>query len=511
LIQLLNTPLLSDEGKKVLSSFMQRGGDTEDEDLATEGAPQGNAYEFQSKALVEMLEKLEGKFEDERTEMEKAERNALHAYEMLMSDLKMQIEEGVAARTEKSEAKGKALQANSDAKGTLSDTTITRDDDIKYLSDLTATCEQKSSAFEERQQLRAEEIAAIQKAMEILASGAVAGASETHLPQLVQLSALPQLRSSQFPEIQLRVASFLKERGTMLKSHILQALSTRVTDDPFKKVTKMIKDLIYKLMEEANEEAEHKGWCDTEMANNEQTRTEKTEKVEMLTANIDELTASVAKLSEEVTDLTQQVAALDAAVAKASSIREEEKVKNTQTIKDAKEAQTAVAQALSVLKEFYAKAGEATSFVQRQQPVAPEIFEEPYRGMGGESGGVVGMIEVIQSDFARLESETTAAEAAGQKEYEEFMSDSSVDKAQKTSDIDHKASKKQNQEQALQETKTDLEGTQKELDASMEYWEKLKPSCIDATESYDDRVARRKEEIASLQEAVKILDGEAVR
>ena len=32
-------------------------------------------------------------------------------------------------------------------------------------------------------------------------------------------------------------------------------------------------------MEEANEEAEHKGWCDTELATNEATRKEKTAKV----------------------------------------------------------------------------------------------------------------------------------------------------------------------------------------------------------------------------------------
>merc|ERR1719311_1007007 len=127
--------------------------------------------------------------------------------------------------------------------------------------------------------------------------------------------------------------------------------------------------------------------------------------------------------------------------------------------------------------------------------------------MGGE-GGVVGMIEVIQSDFARLESETSSAESEGQKEYDEFMSDSSSDKAQKSKDIEHKEGKKQNDEQALQEAKTDLDGTQKELDAARQYYEKLKPSCLDAGESYEDRVARRKEEIASLQEALKILTAE---
>merc|ERR1719156_218461 len=134
--------------------------------------------------------------------------------------------------------------------------------------------------------------------------------------------------------------------------------------------------------------------------------------------------------------------------------------------------------------------------------------DEPYKGMGGESGGVVGMIEVIQSDFARLESETSSGEAEAQKEYDEFMSDSSEDKAQKSKDIEHKSGKKQNDEQALQEAKTDLDGTQKELDAALTYYEKLKPSCVDACESYEERVARRKEEIASLQEALRILNGE---
>ena len=70
-------------------------------------------------------------------------------------------------------------------------------------------------------------------------------------------------------------------------------MAVRVADDPFKKVKKIIKDLIVRLMEEANEEAEHKGWCDTELSTNEQTRKEKTEVVERLHAEIDELQASI--------------------------------------------------------------------------------------------------------------------------------------------------------------------------------------------------------------------------
>ena len=158
-------------------------------------------------------------------------------------------------------------------------------------------------------------------------------------------------------------------------------------------------------------QAEHKGWCDTELSTNEQTRKEKTEAVETLHAEIDQLEASIAKLTEDIGELTKAVAELDAAMAKATSLRQEEKATNTETISDAGEAQTAVAQALTVLKEFYAKAGEATAFVQE-----PEIFDKPYQGMGAEGGGVVGMLEVIESDFARLESDTKASEATAQKE-----------------------------------------------------------------------------------------------
>merc|ERR1711865_1368654 len=181
---------------------------------------------------------------------------------------------------------------------------------------------------------------------------------------------------------------------------VLSAVAVRAAEDPFTKVKKMIKDLIVRLMEEANEEAEHKGWCDTELSTNEQTRKEKTEAVETLHAEIDQLEASIAKLTEDITELTKQVAELDAAMAKATKLRQEEKATNTETISDAQEAQTAVAQALTVLKEFYAKAGEATAYMQQ-----PEIFDAPYKGMQSENGGVVGMLEVIESDFARLESD----------------------------------------------------------------------------------------------------------
>merc|ERR1719203_1044109 len=166
----------------------------------------------------------------------------------------------------------------------------------------------------------------------------------------------------------------------------------------------MIDKLISNLLEEAAEESSKKGWCDTELSTNEQTRKSKTETVQTLFAEIDQLETSIAKLSEDIGELTTAVADLDAAMAKATKIRMEEKATNTATIKDSQAAQKAVGAAIAVLNEFYAKAGDATALLQAKAPEAPEIFDEPYKGMGAESGGVVGLLEVIDSDFARLEA-----------------------------------------------------------------------------------------------------------
>merc|ERR1719261_1683789 len=100
----------------------------------------------------------------------------------------------------------------------------------------------------------------------------------------------------------------------------------------------MIKDMITKLMEEANEEAEHKGFCDTELSTNKQTRDSKTEEADELTAQSEKLTADIAQLAEEISVLGEEIAAIDEMMAKATADRQAEKG-----------AQAATNQAMTVL------------------------------------------------------------------------------------------------------------------------------------------------------------------
>merc|ERR1712232_1066561 len=202
--------LIPADAKKAIDLFFMQ----DPEGLAV-SAPEANAYEFQSSGVIEMLEKLLDKFIDERTTLEKEEMNSKHAYDMLMQDLKAQIAQATQDRDEKAETKAKKLQAKADAQGDLKDTTTTRDADAKYLADLTATCEQKASDFESRQQLRADEIVAIEKAIEIISNGAVSGNAEKHLPTMMQKStSFAHLRSDLNTQAQARVAQYLSSRAT---------------------------------------------------------------------------------------------------------------------------------------------------------------------------------------------------------------------------------------------------------------------------------------------------------
>jgi len=476
-------------------------------------APQAAGYEFQSGGVVEMLENLRDKFQKEKNDLEKDEMGAEHAFNLMQMELKDSISAAESMRATKAKMKaGKEADAATD-KGSLADTMASKAEDEKYLADLVAQCEQKSNDFASRQQLRAEELEAIMKAIEIISSPDVAGNAGKHGVALAQSFALRASHKSK-GRVSPGVVSYIQSRADALQSRGLRMLAMQVAEteremaDPFKKVKKMIDSMITKLLEEANEESDKKGWCDKEMAVNGQTREDKTEEVNTLTAEMDKLKADIMKLGQQIADLSTAITEIDSAMAEATDIRLAEKEKNKNTIEDAKDAQTAVGQAITVLKDFYAKAATATALVQGKQTPeeeAPETFDEPYTGMGGASGGVVGLLEVIESDFNKLEAETAAAEDEAAKEYDRFMAESKKDKAVKTADMDYKKKTKTQKESDLSDTEGDLKGTEKELQSALFYYEKLKPQCVDAGVSYEERVAKREAEIESLKTALKIL------
>lgn len=487
---------------------------TENADFLGRSAPEANAYEFQSGGVVDMLQKLNDQFIQEKRDLESEEANKKHASQQLVQTLGDQIENASSNSRDRSRDKAGREEDAAVAQKDKRQTTQVRDEDQKYLNDLTAECTQKTTDYENRQKLRADELEAIKTATDILAGKSVSGAADTHLPTLAQTSFL-QTRSSNLLQTQdnkakkIDVVDFIRQKGEKAHSQSLMLLATKIQGNPFDRVKKMIWNMIVRLKEEAAAETEHKGWCDTELGVNKVTRDSKTEDIEKLSARKERLESRIAKLAQNIADLNENITSLNKALAEATQQRNEENAKNTQTVQDAKEAQEAVTQAIIVLKRFYDKAATATSLAQTSGPAedAPETFDKSYQGMQDENSGVVGLLEVIHTDFARLESETSASEAAANREFKQFKNDSELDAAVKKTQVENDEGLKQKHTTSLGATRKDLAGTQEELDAALAYYEKLKPSCVDSGATYEERVAKREEEIQSLKEALAIILG----
>jgi len=510
LAQVRSSALVPPEAKAMVESLLALRSDSRQ-------APEANAYEFQSGSVVQLLEKLTIRFKDERLALQKAEINSKHNFEMLLQQLTTNIKRNSDSASEKSAMRAGRLKDAATAKGDLEVTTQAKTEDEQTLSDTITNCQSKSQEFEENQVTRAEEVKAIQQAIGILSSDAVKGHAETYLPAMLQAKAkgraLAQLRNAaqKDADMRKRATEYLQSRAKALGSRYLSVMAARVAGDPFGKVKQMIKDLIVKLMEEANAEADHHAYCTSELATNKMTREDKSAEVEKLSAETEGLSAAVAELGSEITELSDAVAELQGSRVEATKIRDAEKATNAKTTADAKEAQLAVQQAIAALRNFYESQGEgapASAALLQAKKKGAAAHREPYKGMGGESTGVMGMLEVILSDFARLETETSSAEDQAARAFEKYMAESEEEIAVKDTTRTHKEEKKQQTEKRLRSTKKELDLTQEELDAALSYYDKLKVDCLDTNLSYEDRVKMREEEIQSLKEALKILNGE---
>lgn len=272
----------------------------------------------------------------------------------------------------------------------------------------------------------------------------------------------------------------------------------------------MIEGLLEKLKEEEASEADHKGFCDEELQKNKLKREETTAAASLLDADVEKRGAEIQSLAAEISALSEEQASLAKAMSEATEARQKEKAQNEATIKDALEAQVALKKAIVILREFYSKQAALLQGRFGNSAGATQVPEmAAYKGMSGAKGGIVGMLEVIESDFLRLETESKSSEAQASQEYASFMSKSqSATKQKHDREVKLNLSKDQ-EEFELERTKKELGLAQESKAEALKYYDTLKPQCLQVHVSYEERVARREEEVEALKQAYQILDESA--
>jgi len=446
------------------------------------GAPAGAVYTSQSGDILNTLQDLKEKAESQLDEARNKENQDTNSFQMLRQSLQDQVSYGNKELAEAKTGIDESTEKKATAESDLAVTSKELAEDLKAKATLHHDCMTRAENFEAETKSRGEELDALAKAKQVIkeATGAA----------LNQVSFL-QTRSDSAIEESVRLVRDLagKHHSNMLTQLAAKMISSMHGADQFKKVKGLIRDMIARLEAEAAADAAKKAWCDRNLADSRQKKSEKTNEIAKLTTRIDKNTATSSQLKEEVATLQGQLAKLAQSQAKMDQMRQEQNEDYKAARADLEKGLTGIKMALKVLTEYYSG-------------------EHDHSANEGASSGIIGLLEVCESDFTRDLARTIADEESAVAEYEKETDENEIDKTTKTQSVVYKMKESKRLDEDTSELTTDRSTVETELDAVNEALAKLEDQCIAKAETYAQRKARHEAEIAGLKEALEVLETE---
>jgi len=473
------------DGSK-LTALVQTQSDDSDSET---GAPAAQVYEGKSGAIVDTLNGLLEKAEGQLDAATKAETAAKNKFDMLKQSLMDEIKYANKDMDETKKALAESGEIKSGAEGDLAVTQKALAEDIAALGSLHQDCMTKAQDFEAETMSRGEELKALAMAKKAVKDNTGGASGQTY--SFVQLRSNADLKN-------FEVVRLIKDLARKQSAPALAQLASRMSSairlnhgaDVFAKIKGMIADMIEKLEKEQAEAAELKQWCDKEIAESTAKKEDATAIFEKLSTKIDSKTARSKKLKEEVATLQKELAELARSQSEMDKIRSEEKAIYDKNKPELEAGLKGIKLALKILNDYYAKADKAHSSAD------------------GAGSGIIGMLEVIESDFTKGLAEMVAAEQTAAASVEKETKENAIEKTTKEQDVKYKTKEAASLDKAVAELTTDKEGVEAELDAVVQYLASLDKKCTYKVESYEERKARRVAEINGLKEALEILESE---
>merc|ERR1719443_102604 len=428
--------LSSADGKK-LTALVQSSSDDDDS-----GAPAAAVYESSSGGVVGVLNDLLEKANSELEGARATENAALQNYEMLKGSLTDQIKFATKEKAEAGKSKAESEEGKATAEGDLKVTTADLEEDMHTLGSLHHDCMTKANEFETETKSRGEELKALATAKKI-----VIEATSMAQTSFLQISTRSDL-------VSFEAVRYIRDLSKKQHSTALAQLASRMAstirfsngnkDDIFGKIKGLITDMITKLEAEAEADATEKAFCDKELSETNAKKDDKTGEIEKLTAKIDKMAAKSKLLKEEVANLQAELGELTKSQAEMDRIRQEEK-----TLFEANEAELSkglagIQKALKVLNDYYSK-------------------NAAHGSAGGSSSGIIGLLEVCESDFSKELAEITEAEDTAQHAYDAQTKENEITKSTKEQDVKYKTKEFTGLDKGIAEYSSDRSGVETEL------------------------------------------------
>jgi len=467
------------------------------------GAPEAAVYKSHSSGIVDVLEDMKDKAEGSLSDLRKEETNSNHNFKMLKQSLEDQMAADSKDMEDEKAAKAEAAEGKATAEGDLEKTVKLLKNTKDDLATASSTCMQVAADHQATVTARNEELKAIAMAKTFLEDTTSGATSQTYsMLQVARLQSRADLAG-------LEVVQLVKQLARKHHSSALAQLASRMTaairfgasggEDPFAKVKGLIESMIAKLEAEAKAEATEKAYCDEEMAKTEAKRGELMDDVSKLSAKIDQATSKSATLSADIKQLEAELAELMKSQAEMDKIRQEENDAFVQAKADLTAGLTGVRQALTALRDYY-----ASDAALLQQPAMPALHTKST----GAGTSIIGILEVVESDFATGLAKEETQEDASKALYDDITQENKVTKTMKDQDLKYKTAEVKSLAKAIADLSSDKETLSTELAAVNEYYSKLKDRCIAKPETYEERKARREAEINGLKEALQVLESE---
>jgi chromosome segregation ATPase len=469
-----------------ITAFMQSSSSDDDDDM---GAPDAAVYESHSGGIIDTLNGLLEKGETQLNTATATETTNKNNFDQLKQSLTDEIKFANKDMDDSKKGLAESNEIKAAAEGDLEVTTKALNEDVNALGGLHMDCMTKAQDFEAETTSRGEELKALAMAKKAVVENTAGAGGQTY--SFMQISSSLGLRQTEAVQY---IKDLAKKQHApalaQLASRIASAMKLSSGDDVFAKIKGMIGDMIEKLEQEAAEAAELKEWCDKEIAESTAKKEDITATFEKLSTKLDTATARSEKLKEEVATLQKELADLAKLTAEMDKIRSEEKASFEKNHPEMEQGLKGVKLALKILNEYYAKAGKS------------------HGSSDGAGGGIVGMLEVIESDFTKGITEMVAGEQMAADTYEKETKENAVEKTTKEQDVKYKTKEFTGLDKTIGELTSERTGVEDELNAVNDYLASLDKKCTYKVESYAERKARREAEINGLKEALEILESE---